>query len=175
MSEPIVVDLNQTESIDEPFLSDASYAHKEKPEIVALNEAAKLNRPDYLVEGSTQQREMAQANKEFNVASGSKYRVEYQDLLSDEKQRLEAGRWLSEKEFVRKLESILGHRVFVHDAGMPGMRGLFVKMRGMERFPYREDLPLGINYICGIRVPYMSEWSVLTPKLCAQIALVAVQ
>lgn len=74
-------------------------------------------------------------------------------------------------EFCRKLHNILGFaadggsRIFINMppaiAGFDNekMKGLFVKMRGMDMFTFHMDLPAGWKKICAIQTPYMSEWS----------------
>lgn len=76
-------------------------------------------------------------------------------------------------EFCRKLDRILGmaadggSRIFINTppaiAGFDNtkMKGLFIKMRGMDMFTYDIDLPPGWKKICAIQVPYMSEWGIM--------------
>ena len=75
-------------------------------------------------------------------------------------------------EFCRKLDRILGpahdggSRIFInhppkHPAIDEHMKGLFIKMRGMDQFIYHTDLPPGWKKVCSIQVPYMSEWGIM--------------
>jgi hypothetical protein len=80
-------------------------------------------------------------------------------------------------QFCRKLHNILGYaadggsRIFINTPppiphfDNTKMKGLFVKVRGMDNFIYHTDLleSLGPGWkkICAIQVPYMSEWGIM--------------
>lgn len=81
-------------------------------------------------------------------------------------------------EFCRKLDRILGPahdggtRIFINDpprhpAIDEHMKGLFIKMRGMDAFYFhvyedgKPELPAGWKKICSVQVPYMSEWGIM--------------
>lgn len=92
-------------------------------------------------------------------------------VLRDEKNRIR--NIMSLADFCRKLNNILGpaadlgSRIFINTppavAGFDNekMKGLFIKMRGMDMFTYHEDLPPGWKKICTVQNPYMSEWGVM--------------
>lgn len=97
--------------------------------------------------------------------------------LPDEKHRVR--NLLHIKDFCRKLHNILGFaadggtRIFInnppyHPAIDRNMKGLFIKMRGMDNFIFHinpetmeAELPPGWKKICSIQTPYMSEWGVM--------------
>lgn len=91
--------------------------------------------------------------------------------LGDEKHRIR--NIMSLPEFCRKLNNILGpaadlgSRIFINTPPpVPGfdnekMKGLFIKMRGMDMFTYHDDLPPGWKKICTVQNPYMSEWGIM--------------
>jgi len=90
--------------------------------------------------------------------------------FTDEKSRV--GNLMHVRKFCEKLHNILGlaadggSRVFINDppyhpAIDSHMKGLFIKIRGMDNFIYHTDLPPGWKKICGIQVPYMSEWGIM--------------
>src|SRR5262249_25520943 len=80
-------------------------------------------------------------------------------------------------QFCEKLHNILGmaadggSRIFINTPpAIPHfdntkMKGLFVKIRGMDQFFFHTDLieSLGPGWkkICAIQVPYMSEWGIM--------------
>lgn len=91
--------------------------------------------------------------------------------LREEKERIR--NLMSLADFCRKLHSILGpasdlgSRIFINTppavAGFDNqkMKGLFIRMRGMDMFTYHDDLPPGWKKICAIQSPYMSEWGIM--------------
>jgi hypothetical protein len=107
---------------------------------------------------STQEIEESQARHEDNVERVRQFRLDNQEDFTDEKERLI--NILDVVSFTKKLESIPNLHVYYTDAGVPGQLGLFVYMRGEQRRPFRDDLPLGVKYICFVQ-PVMPEWSVL--------------
>ena len=138
------------------------------PEILAMIEQAGIERP----KPENQLVELAQEAHEANACDPrvQKYKIERQDELTD----VERVRSLMHiVTFCRKLDNILGKDIFGASRvwlntppPMEGFdntksRGLFIKMRGMERYPYRQDFPLGWKYIGPVQVPYMSEFGIL--------------
>lgn len=91
--------------------------------------------------------------------------------LREERERIR--NLMSLGDFCRKLHNILGpaadlgSRIFINTPPpVPGfdnqkMKGLFIKMRGMDMFTYHEDLPPGWKKICAVQSPYMSEWGIM--------------
>lgn len=92
------------------------------------------------------------------------------DKFKNEKERVR--NLMHIDEFCRRLHNILGFasdggsRIFINTppaiAGFDNMKmkGLFIKMRGMDMFTYHTDLPPGWKKICSIQTPYMSEWGI---------------
>jgi len=99
------------------------------------------------------------------------YQLPSQHKLTNEKERVRNLMHITE--FCRKLNNILGmasdggSRIFINTppsiAGFDNekMKGLFIKMRGMDQFTYHVDLPSGWKKICAIQVPFMSEWGIM--------------
>ncbi len=91
--------------------------------------------------------------------------------LREERERIR--NLMSLGDFCRKLNNILGpasdlgSRIFINTPPpVPGfdnqkMKGLFIKMRGMDMFTYHDDLPPGWKKICAVQSPYMSEWGIM--------------
>lgn len=90
--------------------------------------------------------------------------------LRDEKHRVR--NLMHIREFCRRLDRILGpaadggSRVFINDPPRhpsidEHMKGLFIKIRGMDNFIYHTDLPPGWKKICAVQWPYMSEWGLM--------------
>jgi hypothetical protein len=120
-----------------------------------------------------QAEERAAELHELNTAAVRKF-LPSGNML-DEKERVRS--LMHIKDFCAKLHNILGFaadggsRIFINTppaiAGFDNkkMKGLFVKMRGMDSFIYHADLiqSLGPGWkkICAIQSPYMSEWGVL--------------
>lgn len=134
----------------------------EDPEILEQLQRAQEDRP----KGETFVEEQALALKEMNSHDASRYRLTDQDHHTSEKERL--GNFLHWKDFVRKLENILGHSsIYIHKppAGpnnqFENIRGLFVRIRGQERKQFTENGPTGWKCVGAMQVPYMSEWGVL--------------
>lgn len=149
--------LSKSVVIDDPFKSDADYAPQQ---ILDLISETKRNLSDKQRAGSSMQQEFLAQALELNTESLAGYKHEFQDSLVDAEARLV--NFMHEKEFTRKLQSILGpFSVFIHNAGIPKQRGLFVKIRGKEQKQFRDDLPKGIQYVTYIQVPYMPEWSLV--------------
>jgi len=108
---------------------------------------------------------------EKNVELVKATRLPGQDALLNEKERVR--NLMHINEFCRKLHNILGFavdggsRIFINTppavAGFDNskMKGLFIKIRGMDNFIYHTDLPPGWKKICAVQTPYMSEWGVL--------------
>lgn len=70
--------------------------------------------------------------------------------------------------FCKKLKNILGpQRIHINTppeiAGFDNnkMRGLFIRIRGMDNFTFHEDLNPGWKKICAIQGPYMPEWGLM--------------
>lgn len=70
--------------------------------------------------------------------------------------------------FCKKLRKILGPgRIHINTPPpVPGfdntkMRGLFIRIRGMDNFTFHADLMPGWKKICAIQGPYMPEWGLM--------------
>lgn len=90
--------------------------------------------------------------------------------LRDKKERIR--NVMSLRDFCAKLHNILGpasdggSRVFInfpppHPSIDSRMKGLFIKMRGMDMFTFHTDLPPGWKKICAVQSPAMSEWGLM--------------
>lgn len=75
------------------------------------------------------------------------------------------------KRFCEKLDNLLGKyfgqsRVYLNQppadptGQFKNQMGLFIRIRGMERYPFHDDLPLGWKKITSVQVPYMGEYGV---------------
>ena len=147
------------------------------PETYGLIEQAKTELKDWhpqwgnKPEKDHKAEETAHRLHEENESAIAKFRLPNQHKLLNEKERVRNLMHVSE--FCRKLNNILGNavdggsRIFINTppaiAGFDNhkMKGLFIKMRGMDQFTYHVDLPPGWKKICAIQVPYMSEWGIL--------------
>ena len=111
----------------------------------------------------------ALALREENDYAIRSYRAD--DRYVDEKGRVRNLMHISE--FCRKLDRILGSahdggsRIFINTPPAIAhfdntkMKGLFIKIRGMDQFIYHTDLPPGWKKICSVQAPYMSEWGIM--------------
>jgi hypothetical protein len=136
------------------------------PDIQKLIEEAGIERP----KSESQVAELAHEAREKN---SNDWRVKRLRPLELPGGKDRVGNLMHVHEFCRKLHNILGpaadggSRVFINTPpAIPGfdntkMKGLFIKVRGMEMFTYDVDLPAGWKKICAIQVPYMSEWGVM--------------
>lgn len=139
----------------------------DSPEIVKLIEQAGIERP----EAESQTVELAHEAHESNSEAVKRFRQPGQEKFTDEKGRIR--NLMHIHEFCGKLHAILGpaadggSRIFINTPpSIPGfdntkMKGLFIKMRGMDQFIYDIDLGPGWKKICAIQVPYMSEWGIM--------------
>lgn len=115
-------------------------------------------------EKSSQAEERAAELHELNTAAVKHFLPS--DGMLNEKERVR--NLMHVDKFCKKLKKILGpDRIHINTPPpMPGfdnnkMRGLFIRMRGMENFTFHEDLNPGWKKICAIQGPYMSEWGIL--------------
>lgn len=140
-----------------------------------LIEQAKAEKADWSVqwgakpETDGRAEEMAYRQRELNDALIKPY-VQPERFI-DEKNRVRNLMHISD--FCRKLDRILGpaydggSRIFINTppsvAGFDNekMKGLFIKMRGMDTFTFHVDLPAGWKKICAIQTPRMSEWGIM--------------
>jgi hypothetical protein len=154
---------------------------KHSPETFQLIDQAKTEVADWhpqwgaKPEKDHEAEETAHRLHEENAEMVKAFRAPNQHKLLDEKERVR--NLMHIKDFCAKLHRILGpaadggSRIFINTppaiAGFDNkkMKGLFVKMRGMDNFLYHLDLmdSLGTGWkkICTIQNPYMSEWGVL--------------
>lgn len=91
-------------------------------------------------------KESFQAEKEMSNEQVESYKMEHQDLLTDEKPR--KVHIITTRDFIKKLRDN-GVRCFTVDNGLAGTVGLWAA-RGQETV-----------YICYLQIPCMYEWSVL--------------
>ena len=134
------------------------------PEIQKLIEAAGIERP----KADSQVQELAHEAREANTEKVKRFRPLE---LAGGKDRVR--NLMHINDFCLRLHNILGpaadggSRIFINTPpSMPGfdntkMKGLFIKIRGMDMFTYDMDLPPGWKKICAVQVPYMSEWGVM--------------
>lgn len=152
---------------------------KHAPETYALIDQAKEERRDWSVQWGAKPEKDSRAEDE-----AAAMRERNNDLvkpylpkadLTDEKTRVR--NLMHIKDFCAKLHRILGpasdggSRIFINTPPATTaldnkkMKGLFVKMRGMDNFLYHLDLmdSLGTGWkkICAIQTPYMSEWGIM--------------
>jgi len=154
---------------------EVSASHK--PETYELIEKARKELGDWSVQWGAKPEKDGRAEeaaaffREKNLEAVKQFRLPNQHKLTLEKERVR--NLMHIDEFCRKLHNILGFaadggsRIFINTPPPAGhfdntkMKGLFIKMRGMDMFTYHTDLPPGWKKICAVQVPYMSEWGVL--------------
>lgn len=150
---------------------EASVNHS--PEVHELIDKAKQELANWLPQwgekpvSTSQTQEVAHELREENLELVRDYIPP--EHLFNEKERIR--NLMHIREFCRKLHNILGFaadggsRIFINDpprhpAIDENLKGLFVKMRGMDMFTFHTDLPPGWKKICAIQTPYMSEWGI---------------
>lgn len=91
---------------------------------------------------------------------------QFRPSLPDEKNRIHG--LMHVNWFCKKLKNILGPgRIHINTPpAVPGfdntkMRGLFIRIRGMDNFTFHSDLNPGWKKICAIQGPYMPEWGLM--------------
>ncbi len=158
------------EGIEDGLEVSANYS----PEVLALNEQARQELANWLPQwgekpkSKAQTEEVAHRLREENTDMVKSFAPP--EALFNEKERIR--NLMHIDEFCRKLHRILGpaadggSRIFINTppaiSGFDNtkMKGLFVKMRGMDMFTFHTDLPPGWKKICAIQSPYMSEWGI---------------
>ena len=108
--------------------------------------------------------ETAHRLNEENTDLVKQFRVP--DKFTNEKERVR--NLMHVNVFCKKLKNILGpDRIHINTpppvAGFDNnkMRGLFIRIRGMDMFTFHEDLNPGWKKICAIQGPYMPEWGIM--------------
>lgn len=114
-------------------------------------------------EKDSQAEDTAHMLHEENESAVKQFRVP--EKFTNEKERVR--NFMHVNEFCKKLKHILGPgRIHINiPPPIPGfdnnkMRGLFIRIRGMDNFTFHEDLNPGWKKICAIQGPYMSEWGI---------------
>jgi hypothetical protein len=173
-------DLDSLKSAASAEIDGVEVSASHTPETYALIKQAKTELKDWHVQWGpkpqkdTQAEETAHRLREENDILTKRFKLPGQDLMAGRKAEKERVRNLMHiAQFCKRLDKILGlaydggSRVFLNKPPeAPGIEkgklmGLFIKMRGMDMFPYHEDLPPGWKKICAVQVPYMSEWGVM--------------
>lgn len=170
-----MADLDPLKTAASAEIDGVEVSAKHSPETYKLIEQAKTELADWhpqwgaKPEKDSQAEETAAQLHEENVAAIKSFLPS--DKFTNEKERVRNLMHITE--FCRKLNSILGpaadggSRIFINTppaiAGFDNqkMKGLFIKIRGMEQFTYHTDLPPGWKKICAIQAPFMSEWGIL--------------
>lgn len=172
-------DLDSLKTAASAEIDGVEVSASHKPETYKLIEEAKTELADWhpqwgrKPEKDSRAEDVAAELHELNTAAVKQFLPS--DKLLDEKERVR--NLMHIKDFCAHLHNILGFapdggsRIFINTppavAGLDNkkMKGLFIKMRGMENFIYHADLmqSLGSGWkkICAIQSPYMSEWGVL--------------
>jgi hypothetical protein len=140
------------------------------PETYKLIEEARTELSDWhpqwgeKPESDSRAEDAAAALHELNTAAVKRFLPS--DRMLDEKERVR--NIMHVDVFCKKLKNILGPgRIHINiPPSIPNfdnnkLRGLFIRIRGMDNFTFHEDLTPGWKKICAIQGPYMPEWGIL--------------
>lgn len=138
---------------------------KHSPETYQLIDQAKTELKDWHPQWGSKPEKDTRAEEEAHMLREQNDALikSYVAKLPDEKHRIRG--LMHVNVFCQKLKNILGPgRIHINTPPpVPGfdntkMRGLFIRIRGMDNFTFHEDLNPGWKKICAIQGPYMSEW-----------------